>query len=943
MASFKTLEIDTLRLRNLLIATKDNSLIPADFQIYSKGDGTTFWSTGVTAIQFINLSTNVLAFQRSNAAEHKEMVSTYANNQRLLQTELFSTLFGFSTFSQNLSTYEVSLLYTDSKLANYSTQLTSYLGQTYQTLAEASIQSTQTQQALVSTKQYIDTNISSLNSTVQTVRNSITANSTAQSQVNLTLSSFTNSTVNAIYAIEDLNKATLQTSIINNATYLQNNINNLSTNVGNTFKLNNVEAFDTKLQTAISTLSSNMIVLTNNIYVSSTKYTDAQISSLSSFFSQELVQTSTTISQLINQNSTAISNQLTLTNGNITSTISTNLGIQTGINTTLTNDLNLLLTTGLTTQIYKTFTELESYSAGIVESTVVSANIQFISTIQNFTIIYAAALQAANINSFNYLVNTAYLSSLSTLLPQITTTLTATIDSDIADFNTQINTLEQQFQEEIAALNKLNTDTVNQQIITNNALIEAQLADVQNRIEFGIQIAVENLKLGETSTFFQTQFQTAPSIIMNSVDNLITLRNVQNITGLQSLTAQQINLDLSTYDNFYLYVSDIKSDIFYGLTYTPPQEVLTKDINLFIDITSSYTNDFLTIDTSCLSNWLQKPKIYNQGPYGLYEKNVPQIYLSTFLGAHIVQMRLSQNILYIKDIITIPYIYTVMTLSQIDIQTNVTVNNPALQNSTFLYSNSTIPISWQTNDLNVAVGIKFEGTDLCGNQVTSWSGPYSSATNTALINVPAGKTLVQYNKIYLSIYPPNGYESAPASGNISGTSQVFDTLTLTNPILVYSPTINCRISIYNPGSLQKILEVSELEIYNTSGQNIVGRDSNNYVNIVSTSSYPYQGDFSAWRLDNIFDGAKTTSFRAGQDAQLVDTGAYITCDIKSINPTISQTLSSIVVYGSENNDSLFSIDGFNLKIENKNQPGIQDGLFSKIVALNGFTPNVVGP
>ena len=75
----------------------------------------------------------------------------------------------------------------------------------------------------------------------------------------------------------------------------------------------------------------------------------------------------------------------------------------------------------------------------------------------------------------------------------------------------------------------------------------------------------------------------------------------------------------------------------------------------------------------------------------------------------------------------------------------------------------------------------------------------------------------------------------------------------------------------------------------------------------------------------------------------IDQNAYISCDLTALKTTITanELISSIVIYGSENNDSLFSIDGLLIKIENKNQLGIVDGLFSKIVTLNGRTPNVI--
>ena len=934
MASFKTLEIDTLRLRNLLISTKDNTVIPADYNLYSKGDGTTFWSTGVTSIQFKNLSTTLSTFE-----------ATFITNQQNQSNQLLSTLFGFSTFVINLSTNAISENYTNSTLAEYSGQLTSSIASIYETKAFAQVLYESTQLSLLNIKEEIVNDASTISSNINQLHIDISNNITAQAIINLSTLTNTKSTFDAIFAIENLNKSTLQTSIINNSQYLQNNITYLSTSVGIKIAAFDIASYEQDLLNQVSLLNSTIINKSNDKYISSIQYTNEKINIMSTLVSNEIIQTNSSLLYLINTNNTNITNQIEQSNNLTLNKLSTSVGLQSTFNNRILSEFSTVINTGLTNQIYQTFIQLEKYSAGIVESTIVSSNIQYLSTVDHFTSIYASSLNYINASTFNYVVDMAYVSSLSTLIPLVESNLNNIINEDIINFESTIEILSIQFSTNIVNLNQLNTDSVTAQINANSTIIGLQLQDIESKINNVIENTVSSLNLGEVSTSFHTQFLTAPSIIMNSVDNLVTIpNNIHNITGLQSLTAGIINLDLRTYDNFYVSISDISSDIFYGITYTQPVlDIISKDINIYIDITSSYTNKFLTIDTSCLSNWLQKPKIYNQGPISLYDKNVPQIYLSTFIGAHIVQMRLNRNILYVKDILTIPYIYTIMTLSQINIQNNITVNNPLLLNSTFIYSDTSIPISWQTNDLNVVVGVKFEGTDLSGNIIEKWTGPYSSAMNSALIKVPGGSSLIQYTKIYLSIFPSVGYESSPAISNIPGTSQVFDTLVLTNPIVVYTPTINCRVTIYNPNSVEKILEVSELEIYNMNGINVVGQDYASYISLTSTCSYPYQGDFNAWKPENIFDGSNTTSYRCGQDANIIDKDAFIRCDLNAKNRVITpnETLSSIVVYGSENNDSLFSIDGFILKIENKGQQGIQDGLFSKSVTLTGYSPNVI--
>ena len=943
MATFKTLEIDTLRLRNLLVTTKENALIPADFHLYSKGDGTTFWSTGVTAIQFINLSTTVSTLISTNTSEHSQINSTLLNTNKNLQKELFSTLFGFSTFATNLSTYAVSLKYTDDKINTFSTQLTSYLANTYQTKEAARDLNAILLNLIISKTTYLENQVTTANSNVDSLIFDTSNKFDIQNATLANLSSIATSTFSELFLRDELTKSQLQTSIVNNTNYVQNNINTLSTNIGAKLTEVNITQINQNINNSAANLLNAININGNNTYLSSVKYTDQQISTLSSNTYTNLSIKSAYLTQLINDRTNTLTTQMTLQNTLQTDNLSTAVGKQSTINKLIVEDLATLVNTGLTKKIYQTFIELEAYSAGVVQSTVVSANQQFLSTISSFSFQYTSTLNMINKSSFNYLVDTAYFSSLSTLLPQVETTLTATILKNINDFTSSTVGLESSFALTISTLNISNIVSVNTFFKENSTIQGIEINKVVLKIETVIQDTVSRLQLGEISTLFNIQYKTAPSIIVNSTDNLVTLNNVKNVTGLQSLTASIINLDLTTYENFYVLVSDISSDVFYGLTYTTGPEVVSKDINLHIDITSSYTNKFQTIDTASLSNWLHKPKIYNQGPYGLYDKMIPQIYLSTFIGAHIVQMRLDRNILYVKDIINIPYIYTNMKIEYLNTDNKITVNDPALLTSSFFYSNAEIGINWQTNDLNVKVGIKFEGQDVTGKQIEKWSGPYISGDGTAKIKVPGHTSLVQYSKLYLSIYPEKGYELSPASGNIPGSNQVFDTYALESPIIVYTPTSNSRVTIYNPGTVEKILEVSELQIYNMNGINIVGEDYATYVRLTSTSSYPYQGDFATWKADNIFDGSQTTSFRGGQDVNTIDQNAYISCDLTALKTTITanELISSIVIYGSENNDSLFSIDGLLIKIENKNQLGIVDGLFSKIVTLNGRTPNVI--
>ena len=93
----------------------------------------------------------------------------------------------------------------------------------------------------------------------------------------------------------------------------------------------------------------------------------------------------------------------------------------------------------------------------------------------------------------------------------------------------------------------------------------------------------------------------------------------------------------------------------------------------------------------------------------------------------------------------------------------------------------------------------------------------------------------------------------------------------------------------------------------------------------------------------MFDGSSTTAYRGGRDVNRIDKTAYVSVDMQANADTTldNQILSSISIIGSQKNDSLFSIEGMIMKIENRYVPGIADGLFFKEVTLNTYTPNVI--
>jgi hypothetical protein len=614
----------------------------------------------------------------------------------------------------------------------------------------------------------------------------------------------------------------------------------------------------------------------------------------------------------------SLRNTIALNSTNTAAVLNTIVSTQASTNTGISDNLQLLLSSGITSQILQTFQQLESYSASVVSNSVNNLNTSLSTSLSSYTSFTQSSIQGVTNSTFIFFTNNLAESTLNSVSTLVQSTLISTVTDITLSFSTQV-----------VNFNSTNIGTVSTFLYDNTLSTITLIAN----------------SVSTMSTVFNTQYQMAPSIIMNSTDNIRPLKDIQAPDGSTTLSTCAVNLDLTKYNNFYLLVSDISSDVFYGLTYTTSNDDLSKDITLQIDITSSYTNKYLTMDTATLSSWLGKPKIYNQGPTTLYDKQLPQIYLSTFIGVHIVQMRLNLNKLYIRDIITIPYIYTNMSLNQIEVNSNLSVTDLRLSNSTFVFSNTRMPISWNTNDLNVEVGLKFEGKDISGNFIEKWSGPYRSSDKIAYVLAPACIPFAEYTKINIGIYPAKGYTYAPASGNINSPNknQMFDTVILEKPLYVYTPTVNSKITVFNPGSVDKVLEIGELSIFTESGENAVGPKLDQYVEVVSTYSRPYQGDYVSWKVKHMFDGNTNTSFRGGRDIKIVDKNAYVAVSLKSKPSSCinSQAISSISIIGSFNNESRYTIDGMKMRIENKNVPGLADGLFVREVTLGNYSPNIV--
>lgn len=869
MALFKNLEIDTLKLRTLLIATPNNSVIPSSYTLYSKGDGTTYWSTSIHPSEIAYLSSQV----SSNTSNINVESST-------LRSELISTLYSFSTFAINLSTYSTSLLYLDNQLSIFSTNIG-----TYNATKDLSLSSINISISTLSSKMSLG--YSTLQSSINTLSTLGSLNNLSVNEISTSLNNLSSNTVLQFKNISTListNYGISEAKLIEKTIYLVEYTDNAISRV-ETSLINNNNLLGIK----ISTINNNLIILStalktdlNIVYLSSKLYTDISISSI---FKSTLSLISTNLS-INDARFSSITSAFTssiqadaLQNVTVISSVISGLE---STNRFIMTDISTLKNTGLTASIYESFNQLVTYSESIVKSTISTVNTTVNSTLNYYNIVYTSTLNKINASTFDYVITQLYYPAFSSIVNSTNSILASSIDGYINVYDSP-----------------------------------------------------------------------SPDIVVHKGYNLSTLYNVSTITGLSSIVASIINLDLTSYSKFSLTISDISNQVYYGLTYSTNTLLSDRDITLKVDVLSSFANNFINIDTGNLARWLGRPNIYNQSEYGLSNKPVQNIYLSSFIGKHIVTMRIMKDGLFIKDVLTYPYIYTNLSLtSNLNTavtnlrNTNVQVSTgyTALLNSTFVYKNTSLPMSWTTNDPNLRVGVKFIGNDMInGNIITNWSGPYSASQTSTLVKIPSKSLFVSYNTIQIGVFPGNDLYNTSDSANISSPGQVFVVQKLTNPIYVLSPNVNSIIIIKNPGSLEKYLQVSEIKVLNDNDEDHLSDALNKYGKLKLSSSAPYQNDNTTWDINNINDGNIFTSYCCGSDATTVDYNAFISVEMSSL--TLAQTpqtsISEIKIYGSQNNAMKFTIDGMMLRIENKNQPGIPDGLFYYSTTLTKYTPNVI--
>jgi hypothetical protein len=963
MSLIQNLEIDTLRLRNLLVRNPDNTPIPANYHLYSKGDGGTYWSTGVDARQFTSLSSQV----STNTGNFTNVIRIASTSIAGALNSTISTVYGFSTFAQNLSTYSAATAYTDQQIQLLGCEIVINLSTYYVSKDDLGVASTAIYAALTSTSDGLTSSINTLssqNASTLLLISSITDVNIGQIQA---LSTYTASTFGGVFVIESTNYGTLATTIDGQKIYFDGQISVLSSNVGAQAQITNgttstLAAATSTLSTAIAVGDISTLRLAN-IYTSTTQIqtlstTNSLISSMRSTVEGELTSTITPISTSLGSTTVGLVRDFQQLSTVAISTI-----------ITISSNINILLSTGLIANIYQTFTELEIYSYNVLNNVITSSNTFLISTVSTLEYEYISTLNFINTSTYNFLVANAYLSSISTVVPLTLSSMNAVVASTVSTFNSTIlgnsitfSTIITQdistFSSNIFTITSSYLSTVSSYLKVISVQTASSIIILEDFSNSTISAIVQltNVNISTISSQFYTQFDTAPSIILYNIHNVSTLTNTRPITALSSLKASVANLDVSKYQNFYVLLSDLSNDVYYGLTYsTNTNALINRDIEVRIDIMSSYSNQFFVFDTDHLSHWLNRSTIYNPKSFSYLTNDasfiVPtpdttqQVYISTFVGAYILNLRLSRDSMYLKSVYTYPYIYSNLILSTITLPTNVQSADPnpggyTPTNYNLMYSGSGIQMTWRTNDLNMPLGVKFVGTDVAGSTIISWSGPYSSGLLSANVKVPpAPSPFATYSSIYVGIYPNSPYKNATTDGNLQAGNMVFAASTFGKPLGIVSPTLNTKITVYNPGTVSNYLQVGSLWVTNMYKENVITDKFNTYASLISTSSYPFLGNYADNGPQKAFDSNPATYFYGGNGPGNLDQNAFMAATMSSLTSayTSSVFISTIELTGSGN----IPLTGMKLKIENSNLPApFTNGIFYSTMNITGTNSQI---
>jgi hypothetical protein len=581
MSFTQTSQLNSLLLRGLQFRTNSNVPISTSYALYADGRGGTFWDQALKASDLSSYSTSVadIAESQSTLTFYTTSSVTGIEQQVIVLEQDFSTLAGsVSTQIENaIFSFSTNQYFID-QLSSIQLELETEISSIYSTLSS-----------------YDTTNFSTLSSYIEISQN-LTFGYTDSSISTVYTQSVSSSQASLDAFSTSINNAVISTSIAFASTILDQNSSlayYISTDTAQTASTNS------SVLTSISSLTVDISTLQ---YVSSmmdTTLSSYIIPYVTSSLSSYNVSTQSTFlvvfGNLCTISTVAVSTaKIALSTANTFAGEIGTLSSATAQNTSslinLTNSFTLLTTSSLISSIYLSFIGLENFCSNLVistnaglTSTLNSTTEGYISTIYStiVTDILAQAGEAfaSTIVSTSDGLTSTFVSTLSTIYDEYTSSLTSQLDSSIfayvstpvataiEDFSTMtyevISTFSTTYEASLSTFSTMSW----QEISTFSTQYETALANFStlSEIELSTFSTLYNSTVYGTNVTFNNFVAGLQNFVSSSALSTLYTEQTFTLTGDQSTAV----LDLPTFRNFAIFVSDVVDTYPYRITYDP--------------------------------------------------------------------------------------------------------------------------------------------------------------------------------------------------------------------------------------------------------------------------------------------------------------------------------------------------------------------------------------
>jgi len=537
MSFTQTSQLNSLLLRGLQFRTNSNVPISTSYALYADGRGGTFWDQALKASDLSSYSTSV-----ADITESQSTLTFYTTSSVTgMQVQISTLEQDFSTLAGSVSTQIEDAIFSFStnqyfidQLSSIQLELETEISSIYSTLSS-----------------YDTTNFSTLSSYIETSQN-LTFGYTDSSISTVYTQSVSTSQANLDTFSTSINNALISTSIAFASTILDQNSSlaiYISTDTAETASTNS---------SFLTSISSLTVQISNLQYVSSVM--DSTLSSyiipyVTSSLSSYNVSTQSTFlivfSTLEAISTIAISTaKIALSTANTFANQINTVSIATAQNTAniadLTFNFNLLTTSTLISSIYDSFIGLEQFCVQLVvstndglTSTLNSTTEGYISTIYSTIVIdilnQAGAVFASTIFSTADALTSTFISTLSTIYDEYTSSLTSQLDSSILAYvSTPVGTALEQF-------------------------------STSSEIELSTFSTLYNSTLYQTNESFTNFVAGLQNFVSSSALSTLYTQQLFTLSGTNSTAS----LNLPSFRNFAIHVSDVLDASQYRITYDP--------------------------------------------------------------------------------------------------------------------------------------------------------------------------------------------------------------------------------------------------------------------------------------------------------------------------------------------------------------------------------------